>query len=176
MTIRSQPLQLSVKDIADAIQRPGERLEAVIDKVRFWSDQGLIHQVGERNPGKGRARRYNGENLLEAGLLEVLTNVVAMPAVLAAPYMRAIKKLIAEDWANALRSGQPVPAITVAPADRPFLVISKLHGKSGTTVARLAAKDLSQHHMRPQTQRYDAHITIDLQLMFERLLSPLEEV
>ena len=171
MTIRSQPLQLSVKDIADAIQRPGERLEAVIDKVRFWSDQGLIHQVGERNPGKGRARRYNRDSLLEAALLEVLTNVVGMPAVLAAPYMRAIKKLVAEDWEKALEDAPGRNSL-----DQPFLVISKLHGKGGTQVARVLLKDLLQHHLRPPTNRYDAHITIDLQLMFERLQRPLEEI
>jgi hypothetical protein len=187
MTNRSQALQLTVKDIAERIRRPGEELQVTIDRLRNWTDQNLIHQVGEKNPGTGRARRYGRDTLLEAALLDVLTSAVGMPAVLAVPYLRGIKKLIAEDWEKAgpLRPGSPLPAITVGTLDgvsgrnsldQPFLVIGKLIGKPGTVAGRVLLKDLPQHLQHPQSKRYDAHILIDLQLMFERLLRPLEEI
>jgi hypothetical protein len=186
MATRSQPLQtLSVKDIAQRVRRPGEELQVTIDRLRNWTDQNLIHQVGSKNPGTGRARRYTRDALLEAALLEVLTNPdghIEMLAVRAVAYMRAIKKLVAEDWQKAgpVRPGPPLPAITVATLegapgrnslDRPFLVIGKSTG-GGTRAARVLLKDLPQHL---QPERYDAHILIDLQPAFERLLRPLEE-
>jgi hypothetical protein len=188
MTTRSHPLQtLSVKDIAERIKRPGEELQVTVDRLRNWTDQGLIHQVGEKNPGKGRARRYGRDALLEAALLEVLTdpeNQIEMPAVRAAAYLRAVKKEIAADWEEAgpLRPGPPAPAITYASLegapggnslDRPFLVIGRSHGKGGTRAARVLLRDLP-HHLQPE--RYPAHILIDLQLTFEQLLRPVEGV
>jgi hypothetical protein len=182
MTTRSQPT-LSVRDIAERVRRPGEELQVTIDRLRNWTDQNLIHQVGEKNPGKGRARVYGRDSLLEAALLEALTGF-GIPAVHAAGVLRETKKRIAEDWAKAgpLRPGPPVPAITYATLeslpgrnslDRPVLLLSKSTGKGGTRVGRVLLKDLLGHL---QPERYDGHIVIDLQLMFERLLRPLEEV
>jgi hypothetical protein len=188
MTAHFKSLQpLSVKDIALRVRRSDEKLQVTIDRLRNWTDQGLIHQIGEKNPGTGRARHYGRDALLEVALLEVLTGAAGMSAARAVPYMRSIKKLIAEDWEKAgpLRPGSPLPAITVGTLDgvsgrnsldQPFLVIGKLIGKPGTMARRVLLKDLPQHLQHPQSKRYDAHILIDLQLMFERLLRPLEEI
>jgi hypothetical protein len=182
MATRSQPLQLFVKDIAERVRRPGEELQATIDRLRNWTDQNLIHTVGEKNPGTGRARRYGRNSLLEAALLEAL-NRLGIPAVHATAVLRETKKLVAADWQKAgpLRPGPPVPTIMVgtlegAPGrnslDRPFLVIGAATGKGGTRVARVLLKDLAQH-LRPE--RYDDYILIDLEPKFERLLRPLVE-
>jgi hypothetical protein len=172
MTKHSRPLQtLSVKDIARGIKRPHEELQAAIDRLRNWTDLGLIHQVGEKNPGTGRARRYSHDTLLEAALLDVLTGAVGMPAVLAVPHLRGIKKqLIAEDWKAALEgvSGQDS-------LDRPFLVIGRLIGERGTLTTRVLLKDLPQHLQHLLAKRYDAHVLIDLRLIFDRLLRPLDD-
>jgi hypothetical protein len=189
MAKRTQPLQttLTVKDIAERTKRPGEELQTAIDRLRNWSDQGLISQIGEESPGKGRARRYGHDALLEAALLEVLTGAIGIPAAQAAPHLRAIKKEVAKDWEKAgpFQPGPPVPVIMVATLegspgqnslDQPWLVISRYTGNPGTLTRRVLLKELPQHLQHPQTKRYDAHTMIDLQLMFKRLLRPMKEV
>jgi hypothetical protein len=186
MVRHAQPLQtlLSVKDVAERVKRPGEELQTAIDRLRNWTDEGLISQIGEKHPGKGRARRYGRDTLLEAALLEVLTSAIGIPAAQAAPYLRNLKKEVATDWEKAgpFQPGPPVPVIAYSTLerlpgrnslDRPVLVISKATGKGGTRVGRVLLKNLLQ---LLQPERYDGHIIVDLQLMFERLLRPVKEI
>src|SRR5690242_8780479 len=72
---------LTVRDIAERVQRPGEDLGAVVDRLRNWTKEGLLEPIGERNPGTGRKRLYPEQTIIDAALLTVLTEAVGMPAV-----------------------------------------------------------------------------------------------
>jgi hypothetical protein len=62
---------LTVRDIAECIRRPSEDLTAVIDRLRAWTDIGLLKLAAnsDPNPGKGRAREYPEIARVDAALL-----------------------------------------------------------------------------------------------------------
>jgi len=62
---------LTVRDIAERIRRPWEDITAVIDRLRGWTDIGLLKIVedSDPNPGKGRAREYPVIAVTDAALL-----------------------------------------------------------------------------------------------------------
>jgi uncharacterized protein YciI len=173
---------LSVKDIAEKVQRIDESLQAAVDRLRNWTKEGLLSTAGEKHPGTGRPRKYSRDALLEAALLEILTGNIGMSAARAAPSLKAIKKLLEPKWqaSGPYQPGQPrrmyhtregLPGRNTLGRD--VLVLSKAVGKKGLVIAVIQLQHL-QEHLQPE--RYDAHIIIDLQLMFDRLLMPLEEV
>jgi DNA-binding transcriptional MerR regulator len=41
--------------------------------VTFWVDQGLIHPDDDREPRRGRARRFSDRNLIEYGMVYIMT-------------------------------------------------------------------------------------------------------
>lgn len=173
---------LSVKDIAEKVQRIDESLQAAVDRLRNWTKEGLLSTEGEKHPGTGRPRKYSRDALLEAALLEILTGNIGMSAARAGPSLKAIKKLLEPKWqaSGPYQPGKPrrmfhtrdgLPGRNTLGRD--VLVLSKAVGKKGLVIAVIQLAQL-QEHLQPE--RYDAHIIIDLQLMFDRLLMPLEEV
>jgi hypothetical protein len=71
---------LTVRDIAERIRRPGEPLDAVVDRLRNWTKEGLLQAVGEKNPGTGRRRQYTETAVVDALVLSALTEL-GIPAV-----------------------------------------------------------------------------------------------
>lgn len=63
---------VTVKDIAERIQRRGEPLQAAVDRLRNWTKEGIIKPEGEKNPGKGRSRQYGQRALFEAAFVQAL--------------------------------------------------------------------------------------------------------
>jgi hypothetical protein len=64
----------SVRDIADRIRRPHEEISTVVDRIRGWSDVGLIKVLGSKFPGTGSRRRYGAEAIVDAVILTALTD------------------------------------------------------------------------------------------------------
>lgn len=73
-------LQFGAKDIAERILRPGEELQAAMDRVKSWTVEGLLETSEDKNPGRGRARQYSAESLATAILIETLSVRLGMPA------------------------------------------------------------------------------------------------
>jgi hypothetical protein len=65
---------LSVREIAERIRRPHEELGTVVDRIRGWSDVGLIDVLGSKFPGTGQRRRYGPEAIIDALILTALTD------------------------------------------------------------------------------------------------------
>jgi hypothetical protein len=65
MTISS----LTVRDIAKRIRRPHEEMTTVIDRIRGWTDIGLIEARGQKHPGAGARRSYDEMAVVDAMLL-----------------------------------------------------------------------------------------------------------
>lgn len=92
---------VTAKDIAERIKRRGEPLQAAVDRLRNWTKEGLIKPTGEKNPGKGRSRRYSKRAVFEAVLLQVLIDCTGKTAVAAAAdFLPPIKEAVtSEAWA-----------------------------------------------------------------------------
>lgn len=168
---------ISVKDIAVRIQRPGETLQTATDRVRNWTKEGLLSLAGEKNPGVGRARNYAKDALLEASLLDVLSDG-GMTAARAAPYMRMLMGVTEKYWKSTgnfqseslgKKGGQARRSREV---DRPLLAISKSIGKAELGIADIRLSKLEDF---VRTAGRNLHTIIDLQLLFDRLLTPLDE-
>jgi hypothetical protein len=65
---------VSVREIAECIKRPHEALNTVVDRIRGWSDVGLIEVLGSKFPGTGSKRRYAASAFLDAAVLTGLTD------------------------------------------------------------------------------------------------------
>jgi hypothetical protein len=65
---------LTVRQIAELIQRPREQLITVIDRIRAWSDLGLLKVVGSKTPGTGNKRLYEPPAIIDAAVMTALTD------------------------------------------------------------------------------------------------------
>lgn len=142
----------TVKEIAAKIKRPMEPLQAAVDRLRNWTKEGLISTSGERHPGTGRARQYSQKALVDAVLLQALTDGTGISAVSAAPILKDAKKHISDR-----------PLTTV----RSFLIISRSAGGQGFTMGIASSGgDLLQWFNR---NNQDTHIIVDLNRFFVRI-------
>jgi hypothetical protein len=67
--------QLTVRKIAELIRRPYEEMGTVVDRIRGWSDVGLIKVRGSKFPGTGSKRRYGAEAVIDAMVLTAITDL-----------------------------------------------------------------------------------------------------
>ena len=93
---------LTAQDVARHIQRPGEPRIAAVDRFRNWAKMGLIKPTGERNPGTGRKKRYSKSAVLEAILLQTLTDALGSSAASSIGLVRESPKWcdMAHCWAR----------------------------------------------------------------------------
>ena len=85
-------MTVSTVEIAAKIRRPGETLEAAVNRLKSWVREGLFDQfLQDAEPGTGRARQYSREALIDAFLLEALTQTLKMPATSLGPYLRHLR-------------------------------------------------------------------------------------
>ena len=64
---------LTVGEIAERIREPDETLEAVIERLRAWTKEGLLKPTGRKKTGRGRKRRYSEEAIVAAAILSRLS-------------------------------------------------------------------------------------------------------
>jgi hypothetical protein len=76
---------LTVRDVAERIRRSDEDLGTVIDRLKNWTKEGLLDTDSEKNPGTGRKRRYPEAAIIDALVLNTLTQL-GIPAVRASQY------------------------------------------------------------------------------------------
>lgn len=160
--------KITVKDIAERVRRPGEQLQTAIDRVRNWTKEGFLSVVGDKNPGIGRARKYSKNALLEAALLDMLSDA-GMTAAGTAHNMRKLMEISKKYWEpfqSAHQARRPAPG-----DDRPLLVVSNMTG--GMTL--FYDMKLSELQDFMLSGRATLHTIIDLEILFERLLKPLEK-
>jgi hypothetical protein len=68
------PEHRTVREIASLIRRPQEELDTVVERIRAWTDLGLIKSIGRKSPGTGRKRRYGASATIDALVLTALTD------------------------------------------------------------------------------------------------------
>ena len=68
-------MALTVAEMADVIRRPSADRAAVVERLRTWTDAGLLQPAGERNPGTGKPRQYDDAVVYDAAILNALADV-----------------------------------------------------------------------------------------------------
>jgi hypothetical protein len=74
LRISKLPEHRTVREIASLIRRPHEELSLVVERIRAWTDIGLIKAAGRKAPGTGRKRRYGADATIDALILTALTD------------------------------------------------------------------------------------------------------
>jgi hypothetical protein len=72
---------LTVGDIAQKVQRPGEELQTAVDRVRNWTKEGLLKPVGDIHPGTGRKKQYSEKAAIRAMILQAISDATGGRAV-----------------------------------------------------------------------------------------------
>jgi hypothetical protein len=72
---------LTVRDIAQRVQRPGEELRTAVDRVRNWTKEGLLRPVGDIHPGTGRKKQYSEKAAIRAMILQAISDATGGRAV-----------------------------------------------------------------------------------------------
>lgn len=147
---------VTAKDIAERIKRPDEDLQAAVDRLKNWTREGLLKTVGEKNPGRGRARQFSERTMVDAVLLQILTDAIGMAAAAAAPYLEDMRGEIADAQKHMRKPG----------AESFFLVIAR---SIGGAEWQLGCTPLSKLEMSLRKRGSDTYTIIDLERMFARL-------
>lgn len=159
---------LTVRDIARHIQRRGESLTGAADRLRNWTDMGIVKAAGSKRPGTGRKRRYTGGALVEAVLLQALADGLGAPAI----SLRAIVQKIpaSKIAANMILHGN-LPAGGDAAE-----IIMVARAADETSIFVIGTADYIEKALTTTRLRSDiaVYILIDLRALFARLPKDLE--
>jgi hypothetical protein len=67
-------MALTVAQLADVIRRPDADRAGVVERLRAWTDAGLLEPAGDRNPGTGKPRTYPDQVMYDAAILNSLAD------------------------------------------------------------------------------------------------------
>jgi hypothetical protein len=119
---------LSVRDIANRVRRPHEEMMTVVDRIRGWSDVGLIEVWGSKFPGTGSRRSYGPEAIIDAVILTALTDM-GLAAVRVASFVTdsgatvlSFGRLGACEVLDPKKKGRQTFLVLCGPAPSPFTV------------------------------------------------------
>jgi hypothetical protein len=154
---------ITVRTLAERIQEPGGNITSVVDKVRNWTDQGLLTLQGSDKPGTGRRRSYAENAVYEVVLLSVLTDARGRAGITGKGFQalfRSTRTTLKRDLESAAEAG---------PGER-FLVFGASNdgqaAELGTTWASNLASYLS-------SCKYTAYTVIDLWKVWRRIHGPV---
>ena len=142
---------VSVNELAEQVRRgPDEDVRIAADRVRSWTREGLLTTVGEKNPGTGKSRQYHRKALVEAALLQALTETMRISVANIRPVFVDVKK----------------HAATVMNDPGGLVVLSRTPDK--WVIDSTTRSELSSF---VEENPAEAHTIIDLSLLFARVLS-----
>jgi len=147
---------LTVSEIADRIRRPHEDVRIAGDRIRNWTREGLLEPVGEKNPGTGKVRRYPESALIDAALLQVITDCTGVAAVAAGGLLNEARTI----FASMKKAGNLKSAA---------LVISKSVGETKWTMNRVNADKIAQYLAQ---DAHDTHTVIQVNRLLQHIQSP----
>lgn len=166
----------SVGEIAERIREPDEALIQVIDRLRNFTDEGLLKPTGSRTPGSGRKRRYPETALIDAAILSKLSLLFGIPAARVPLFGNALKlaRAAADEFEERLREGHLVFLVVgVVPSLRRPLtraIESRIEYVEDTDRQPLDApgSDWSRRWL-PLPEEFDFGLVINLTSMFRRI-------
>jgi hypothetical protein len=146
---------LTVSEIAERIRRPHEDMRIAGDRIRNWTREGLLEPVGEKNPGTGKVRRYPDSALIDAALLQVITDCTGVAAVAAGGILNEARAI----FARMKRSDDLKSAA---------LVISKSVGETKWTMSHVKAEKIAQFLAQ---DGHDTHTVIQMNRLLQHIKS-----
>jgi hypothetical protein len=158
--------QITVRDIAKRIRRDDEDLEAVINRLRNWTKEGLLQFLGDKHPGTGKSRLYPEYAVIDALVLSALTatGIPAVRAGNATPYTTVLHfgRLAHQEFAKREAAGETI-----------FLVVfgaegSVYDGANPNRAALTYAPD-GQLNFRIHAAQGDVSILLNMTNLFRRL-------
>jgi DNA-binding transcriptional MerR regulator len=149
-------LTLTVSDIAERIRRPHEDLRIAGDRIRNWTREGLLVPAGEKNPGTGKVRRYPETALIDAALLQVITDCTGVAAVAAGELLKEARKI----FSRAQKDGSL--------RDSTF-VISKSVGETRWTMNGIPFAKIQEYLA---SDPHDTHTVIGIQKLLDHVKLP----
>ena len=169
-------MALTAQDIGRQIQQSREPLSAAVDRLRNWTKMGIISPIGDRHPGTGRKKRYSPMALVEAILIQALTDGLGAPATSLRPIINKIPRL-SQIAAAAILEPYQHPSGKQEPAE--VLIISrspttKPHALEGPGDV-LSVGTADYIHVTMSKVRSAVHIVIDLRVLFARLPEKWEQ-
>jgi DNA-binding transcriptional MerR regulator len=87
----------TVGEMAERIKRPDEATEAAIYRLQNWTKEKIIQPIDETRPGTGKRRLYSRRTLIDALMVQLLTDATGMPALKVAPELERLRKYIPEE-------------------------------------------------------------------------------
>jgi DNA-binding transcriptional MerR regulator len=99
-------MPLTVSEIARRLARP-ERQTTLRERIRHWTREGLVHPIGEKNPGTGRHRLYEESVLVDVAILNALAGLGVQVRNLSAVLDRA-NELIEEHAKQEFKEGAKI--------------------------------------------------------------------
>lgn len=147
---------LTAGDIAKHIQRRGESFVAAVDRLRNWTDMGIIIPTGDRYPGTGRKKQYTSDALLRAVILQTLVDTMRAPATSLSVMLAAV-----EENFRAMARGM----------GRDLIILSRDAG--GMDVQFATWEDLSR---RLSKSDLAVHTVVDLGQIYARVVRELDDI
>jgi hypothetical protein len=147
---------LTVSEIAERIRRPHEDMRAAGDRIRNWTREGLLNPVGEKHPGTGKVRRYPADTLMEAALLQVITDCTGVAAVAAGELLGEAKRI----FGRATKDGTLLESM---------LIISKSVGDSRWTMSHILNANVQRYL---EIDPHDTHTVIGLKKLVDHIQLP----
>jgi hypothetical protein len=145
---------VSVGEIGEKVRRPGETLQTAIDRVKNWAKEGLI-KAESKNPGVGRSRQFSESTLVDALLLQFLTDAIGK-SVAVAPHLEDLREEVSSARKHMRRPN----------AENVFLAIAR---PLGSDEWQMVATPVSKLEMWLSKKSADTYTLIDLGRLFARL-------
>jgi len=157
---------VTVGELAQCLRQPGEDLTAAADRLRNWTKEGLIRAIGEKHPGTGRKRRYSAAAALDAVLLQVLADVIGMPAV------KAAFAIAPKEFKHELEKARGF--FSEDPSGLWRLVIGRGSSSEKWSAGAVKLDDIPKHVRRFGADTHH-HVIVNVKPLFERLSKQLRE-
>lgn len=127
---------VGTSEIAAKIRRPGEDETSAVNRLKSWVREGLFHALlRDTEPGTGRARQYAKEALVDAFLIEVLTQTLKAPAKSFEPHLKFLRYgLNSKSAADFLFVGMSPDKNTITPRACSTFELAEAISRSGQEV------------------------------------------
>ena len=152
---------LTVRDIAAFIQRPGESLTTAIDRLRNWTDMGIIKPEGPKRPGTGRKRHYSVYALLDAVLLQALVDALGDRAASLFPFPGGLGQL-----SQIAAIGKGIDAHFKGPLGPKLVVLSRSDDDEPLKVGMVERGKLESYLSKSKNE---IHVVLDLERLSKKM-------
>jgi hypothetical protein len=159
--------KFTVSEIAERIRRPKQDRRALMLRLRNWTKEGFLSPSGDGNPGTGRKRLYPESALIEALVLNFLTDAIGMQTVKGEAMKEYIKDLRSPLWNDLLNLAKAQKE-----KDGAVLLIGRSADRADINVNKTYLTKVDEVIKRSD---HDVHIVIDLKRMFSPLISYREK-